>query len=249
MKILLTNDDGIDAEGINALANILSARNIVSIVAPVGQKSATSHALTINKHIEYYKHKTNNLVKDKYSVVGTPADCIKLAVLSLFKDELPDLIISGINNGANLGCDILYSGTIAAAMEGRYMGIKSIAVSMYSSHGDLLDFDTVAKYIDQNLEKLLDLHIDNNSILSINHPNGKACGTVITKASLNHYTDYYKVVDESDVNKVQIFGEPQLHSEQDCDINWAEKRYITISPLTVDKNDYQSLSNIKGIKI
>ena len=142
MKILLVNDDGIKAEGLKAIAKELSLKHEVFIVAPMTEQSGMSQALTMGVplRVETVDMKMENVTA--YAVEGTPADCTKLALEFLLKEK-PDLIISGINNGANLGTDVLYSGTVGAALEGYNHKISSIAVSVSSKSN--VSFSTIAK--------------------------------------------------------------------------------------------------------
>ena len=126
MIILVTNDDGIRAEGLSALAEALSDLGHVIVVAPEQEQSASSHAITLDKPLRIKKHG-----KDRFGVSGTPTDCVLLASREIL-DEKPGLLVSGINQGPNMGEDVTYSGTVAAALEGGIMGIPSIAVSVTS---------------------------------------------------------------------------------------------------------------------
>ena len=125
LKILLSNDDGVHAEGIHAMADALSNLAHVTIVAPDRNRSGASNSLTLEQPL-----RVKALSERVYSVQGTPTDCVHFALNELMKDELPDLVLSGINHGANLGDDVLYSGTVAAAMEGHFLGVQSIAFSL-----------------------------------------------------------------------------------------------------------------------
>lgn len=250
MKILLTNDDGITSKGINALVDALRGRHEVSVVAPKSQRSASAHAITVHECIEFEKLE-HPYVSNYYSVGGTPADCVKLAALSLFKGELPDLVIAGINDGSNLGSDTIYSGTVSAALEAVYMGMKAIAVSLYSWSAPRDDngFDRAARFVSDNLDKLLRADIDKYSILNINHPDVMPTGFVTTKLGHHYYSDHYAVVDKTNPNRVQLRGEPLHVPGADGDIAWAKQNYITLSPITLDRNDYKGIDSIKGLEL
>ena len=248
MKILLTNDDGIDSAGLTALASSLSGQHELYIVAPRSQRSASAHAITVHSQIEFDKQ-PSKYSDNCYAVSGTPADCVKLAALFLFKDRLPDLVIAGINEGSNIGCDTIYSGTVSAALEAAYMNLRGIAVSLYS-HSDgctNTGFGRAADFIKNNLDELLSLDVDARSVLNINHPDGESAGKIVTKLAYNYYSDYY-AIDKQYPNRVQLMGRPNGHSDTDTDVSWAEKNYITVTPVTLDKNDYASLGRIKGYK-
>ena len=150
MRILLTNDDGINAQGLNQLHERLAKSNDVSVCAPDAEQSAIGHAITINRPLRIKKVYRNKKFYG-HSVDGTPADCVKIAVRSILKQK-PQLIISGINHGPNLGSDIMYSGTVSAATEGMILGIPSIAVSLatYENH----DFDFSADFVCAMVKKI-----------------------------------------------------------------------------------------------
>lgn len=247
MNILLTNDDGINSPGINALADALSGRHEISIVAPSHQRSASAHAITVHDPISFERLESKK-IKNYYSVGGTPADCVKLAALFLFKNRLPDLVIAGINEGSNLGCDTIYSGTVSAALEAAYMGMKGIAVSQYSWGGGSGGYSRAAKFIADNLENFFEIELDKYSVLNVNHPDAQAEGVVTAKLGQNYYSDYYAAVDKSMPNRVQLRGNPLEVSDADSDVAWARKNYITVTPITIDRNDYGALDRIKGLK-
>src|SRR5690554_5112359 len=167
MKILLTNDDGIYGEGIRIMAEVLlNAGHQISIIAPDRERSATGHSITILEPLRAYKVKINNILSG-YTVTGTPADCVKLGIEKLINFK-PDLLISGINDGANLGYDVLYSGTVSAAIEGWMMGINSIAISLASSANR--KFSTAANFLENFIEKQNFANFKEKILLNINIP-------------------------------------------------------------------------------
>ena len=155
MKILLTNDDGIDAPGINILAEVLKKKNHeIIIAAPDKEQSATSHSITLHQPLRIIDKGEN-----RFAITGSPADCIIIASRILVKDGV-DLVISGINGGQNMAEDVLYSGTVAAALEAMFMGYKAIAVSLAAYTNQ--KFETAAFYMNKMLEKGIHKLIDNN---------------------------------------------------------------------------------------
>jgi 5'-nucleotidase len=146
MKILVSNDDGYLATGINVLTDALSKIADVVVVAPDRNRSAASNSLTLHDPLRLSK-----VAENRYRVNGTPSDCVHLA-LTGFLDEEPDLVVSGINHGANLGDDVIYSGTVAAAMEGRFLGFPTIAVSLVGHR--MQHFDTAAKVATELVQRL-----------------------------------------------------------------------------------------------
>lgn len=165
MKILITNDDGIDASGIIKLAEIaVKISDEVYVVAPSGQRSAVSHSITVKKALRVRRVPFPAGVKAAYSCSGMPADCVKAAVHAILQ-ERPDVVISGINNGYNMGYDTIYSGTVAAAREAAYQGIKGIAVS---AGGD--DYALADCWLERILRTLMDRKIFSHEIWNINFP-------------------------------------------------------------------------------
>ena len=167
MNILVTNDDGINSAGLKALVNELCKIGDVYVVAPEGERSATSHHISIIGSVRFEEVEMPN-VKKAFAVWGTPADCVHCG-LHVLLDEKIDLLISGINKGPNLSSDIIYSGTIAAAREGFIQGVPSMAVSLCDFHPD--DYGVAAEYAREFALKYLDLEDNTDYFISINIPN------------------------------------------------------------------------------
>ncbi|RVU30213.1 5'/3'-nucleotidase SurE [Neptunomonas marina] len=161
-NILISNDDGVFAPGIEALAATLASVAAVQVVAPDRNRSGASNALTLDRPVEAHHH-TNGFV----SLTGTPTDCVHMGVAGLFSD-VPDIVISGINAGANMGDDVIYSGTVAAAMEGRGMRLPPIAVSLAGSHPQ--HYDTAAQIVADLLSHIDSLPLPRRALLNINVP-------------------------------------------------------------------------------
>jgi len=257
MKILLVNDDGIDAVGIQTLAKTLAGGHELTVVAPETERSAFSHSVTIFRDLSYKKtaHGTIN----SYALSGTPADCVKFAVIHLLKNKKPDLVLSGINSGPNLGSDIMYSGTVAAASEAAFLGIPAIAVSL----GGFLSvgaetrehfkaqeyYAAAAEFVKRNLDALYAVarRYTGEMLLNINYPVKTPCkGALFTKAGLNWYDDYFDENFESGV--VQLKGKPIPHAmdEADCDVAAVKNGYAAITPLRLDRNHYEALRELSG---
>lgn len=248
MEILLVNDDGIYSEGILALARALKGNHHVTIVAPHKQMSGTSHALTMNAYLNFQPLEIMEGVAS-YVLSGTPADCSKFGI-EVIVGHKPDLVLSGINKGYNLGSDVLYSGTVNAAIEASALGVKSIAISQdYMAD----NFDKAAEYIACNLEKLTSmLPDDNRTILSINFPivdvaNGYK-GAKVTTVGWRIYEDEYKY---NALKGYYITGQPILTEDKlpHSDESAVESDYISISPIKADFNDYALFEKIKNILI
>lgn len=191
-RILITNDDGIDAPGIIALTNAVKDLGEIIVVAPENQKSAVSHSLTISRPLRFWKH-GNDPTVSKYAVNGTPTDCVKLA-LSTILDKKPDLVLSGINHGQNTSVNILYSGTLAAATEGMLAGIPSIAFS-HSSFDYKTDFSSAGEIAKQISQKILTTGLPNGTLLNVNIPDRylkELSGINITRTSDSYWDDCYE---------------------------------------------------------
>lgn len=243
MRILITNDDGIDAVGINVLAEVFCKDNDVYVVAPSRQRSACSHSITIFEELVFEKVQRENYTA--YSVSGTPADCVKLGLLHLVKGKI-DLVISGINNGSNLGSDTMYSGTVAAAFEGAYLGVRSIAISLTTWEEPQIKYREAANFLLGNLSALTALKLPSRTILNVNYPGSHPFkGVKGTKVGLNLYDDCF--IEGSSPSSVSLRGKPILHdnNDLDCDVELAKLGFATVSPITMDNNDYASLKLVK----
>jgi 5'-nucleotidase len=236
-NVLLTNDDGFYAEGLQTLYSHIKEIADVAIVAPDQERSATGHGITMQQPLRASQISGNNF---QWMVNGTPADCVKLALEHLLKDRLPHLIISGINRGPNLGSDILYSGTVSAALEGSFYKIPSIAVSLAGFSG--LDFNPAAAFIGRNLLELKNLAL--YATLNLNFPVTDSVtqykGALLTKLGIRTYQN---VIAERQDPRGQIYfwmgGEPvNLYQEPDSDIKAIDDGYVSITPLHSDLTDY-----------
>jgi 5'-nucleotidase len=235
LNILLTNDDGISAEGINALFDALSEKNRVFMFAPHMERSACSNALTIRENI-----RVDKTAENKYAVHGYPADCVHVGINWDIIPEI-DMVVSGINHGPNLGDDIHYSGTVAGARSGYIFKKKSIAVSFNSFAvnsyiNDCADF--LAEYIQDNpFSKMTDPYF-----LNINYPNlskSEVIGTKITKLGNRSYINDYKTVNqENDSIIFELSGSVVSSKDELTDTAEIKEGYITVSPLSIDATDY-----------
>lgn len=249
MRILLTNDDGILAPGITTLYNVLAAENKheIYIVAPDGQRSAAGRSITIYKPLFITNHdlKGNDL---GLAVNGTPTDCVKLAIQGDVLPHKPDLIISGINDGPNLGSDVFYSGTVAAAMEGVLLGIPSLAVSLASY--DYRNYLPSAVFIKKLLDNELDLLSSQDGLLNVNFPGSdEDCwqGTKITKLGKSVYHNTFE-------NRRAPFGREYywitgtvlFEDEEDTDLKAIQDGYVSITPLHSDLTDYEKIKKLSS---
>ena len=243
MKLLISNDDGIFAPGIRSLANMLAeAGHDVTVVCPDRERSATGHGLTLHQPIRAEIVESVFLPTVKaWACSGTPSDCVKLALWALL-DSAPDFVVSGINQGSNLGTDILYSGTVSAAMEGVIEGIPSIALSLASFSSQ--EFKPAATFAKTLLAQLAQEPLPEAMLLNVNVPPVKLAeisGVVLTRQGVRRYIDVFeKRIDPRGKTYYWLAGEllediePQgLNLPQDVptDVQAIRNNYITVTPL------------------
>ncbi len=259
MNILISNDDGILANGIHALMEAMSKDNDVYVVAPDRERSASGHSLTLHTPLRVEEIDAKYGAKKCWVTTGTPGDCIKIAINSILADnELPDLILSGINHGPNLGGDILYSGTVSCAMEGALYGIPSIAVSLTSMSTKYEDFLLAADFTAKLVKNLKKYKFQPKTILNINVPGlekDDISGIAITELGRRMFTDdYEKRLDPR--GKVYYWMAGELVTEPEdakTDIAAIRNNKISITPITFDMTRPEYMkeleSEIKDFKI
>lgn len=238
MRILISNDDGIQAPGIRALASTLAKEHEVYVIAPERERSAAGHSLTLHKPIRIEDVKLDFEVAKAWETTGTPGDCIKIGLSEIMKQK-PDMIISGINNGPNLGADVLYSGTVSAAMEGAVLGYPSIAVSLNNAFGEAVDYTYTADFMLKFLPKINEINFPQKTILNINVPNvspDEIKGIEITRLGTRMYTDAYeKRLDPRGNVYYWMAGEVVTTPEEEgTDISAVRKKKISITPVTFE---------------
>ena len=241
--ILVTNDDGIHSEGIIVLAKALHEVGDVLVVAPDREKSAIAHSLTLHRPLRVEKIKRNF-----YSVDGTPADCVYLGVNAIFPKR-PQLIVSGINKGGNLGDDVTYSGTVSAAFEGALLGIPSFAISLVArSH---FKFHTAAQFAVRMAEYIMKKGLPKDTFLNVNVPNleGKEIKSYKITTQGRWSRNGNAVVEKVDPRggKYYWIGSEDLIFEKrgDTDFEAVSNSYISITPLHLDLTDYASIQEFK----
>lgn len=251
MKILVSNDDGINAKGLRTLAERLSRDNAneVHVVAPDRERSATGHSLTLHKPLRVHEVEIPG-VKSAWSTTGTPSDCVKLAVSELL-DGPPDIVISGINSGPNLGSEILYSGTVAAAMEGAFMNIPSIAVSL-TYGGPHRHYDTAAEFISRLVKIFPKAHLAARSLLNVNVPcvpMDQIKGVSITEVGLRLYNDRFeRRTDPRGGVYYWLMGEAIEEGEPEGSDTWAVlHNLISVSPVAFNMTDRPSAAKLQGL--
>lgn len=240
MQILLTNDDGIYAPGIAALKHTIQDLGQVTVVAPDVEQSGVGHSITFSHPLRIREVQVNN-EHIGYGVNGSPADCVKLAIYEVMKQR-PDVVISGINMGSNVGIHILYSGTVAAAVEAAIMGFPSIAVSFEISgrHDDIHSAAKVAKKV---IERILSHKLPAGSLLNVNIPSipqDQIKGIRVTRQFAHDFKENFeKRIDPSGRAYYWLIGtDKTIHREEDTDIHAVNEGYISITPLRYDLTDY-----------
>lgn len=240
MRILFTNDDGYDSIGLHTVADLFKNEHDIAVVAPDVQKSAASHSITLRpgvlkcREVSGYDYKV-------YAVSGSPVDCVKTAASLVFPK--PDLVISGINNGQNLGSDIWYSGTVAAASDAAHLGFRALALSLDNRHATEADFRVCAEFIKNNIGLLTAIQLPPKSLLNINFPNCKPVGVKVTKMNTQiTFIDEYVFVENGVVSPEGRRDYSSLR--EDNDEHWCKRGYITITPLLMDRTDYSVLKTM-----
>ena len=250
MNILITNDDGINAPGINALAKAISMEHNVIIVAPKEQKSASSHSISIHSPIKIKEEAIDGLECKCYSVTGTPADCTQVGV-SYLKEKI-DVVISGINKGYNIGTDILYSGTVSAAVEGAIYGIPSIAVSLEVDFSrDDEDYSTAVKWLMKVLHIAKERYLKSDIVLNLNIPNLKEDeikGLKVCRIGKSTYkTDYVLLEDNGGEKIYKTIGIRNAIEKAETDLYYSSIGYVTLTPLHFDFTNFRILDEVKGV--
>jgi len=246
VRILLTNDDGIFAPGIQALCRELEQEHEVIMVAPDQERSAIGHAITIRQPLRAKEMEFEAIDSRCIAVSGTPADCVKLAVESLLDKEV-DLLLSGINAGPNLGYDVLYSGTVSAAIEGVLVDVPSVAVSL-ATHEDW-NFKPGAEFISQFICDYYRRGLDVDTLLNINLPAPKEqeAGVKITKlGDMGYKNTFEQRVDPKGESYYWLVGEVETGNDEETDLVAVNQGYISITPLTLNLTAEDKIEELKN---
>lgn len=244
MRVLVSNDDGVDAPGIRMLAEQLrGAGHEVTVVAPDRDRSGASNSLTLDlpirlKRIDHYT----------CSVAGTPTDCVHLALTGMLEFD-PDIVVSGINNSANLGDDVIYSGTVSAAMEGRFLGLPAVAVSLVSHNHDPRHFQTAARAAVEIVAQLKADPLPADTILNVNVPDlpwQEIKGFEVTRLGNRHRSE--PCLPQTDPRGATVYWIGPAGREQDAgpgtDFHAVRTGFISITPIQVDLTRYQALEKV-----
>jgi len=244
MHILIANDDGLYAPGIRLLASRLTEHSDrVTVVAPDRDRSGASNSLTLDQPIRVDKQKDGT-----YKVFGTPTDCVHIAITGLLEKE-PDMVVSGINAGANLGDDVLYSGTVAAAMEGRFLGLPAMAVSLVYGQNGMRHYDTAAEAACILMKQLVSEPLPADTILNVNVPDlpwNQVRGFETTRLGHRHRSK--NVIPLEDPRGRSFFWIGPPGDEEDngpgTDFNAIRQGYVSVTPIHVDLTRYQALDQV-----
>ncbi len=238
-KILVTNDDGYFSEGIAALAAALETVGEVTVVAPMSEQSATAHSLTLTRPLRVRKN-----AERRYSIDGTPTDCVTLALTKVLP-EPPDIVVSGVNHGSNLGDDVTYSGTVAGALEASIFKLPGIAVSLNARGGD---FTHAANFAADLTGRVLKDGLPEGTILNVNVPVGEIRGARFTHQGIK--IARVRIVEGVDPRGREYYwiGEQEVSWKQDhgSDYEAIAEGLVSITPLRIDMTDYRTLESLRS---
>ncbi len=247
MRILVSNDDGIYSGGIRALAEGVAKDHDVYVVAPDRERSATGHSLTLHRPLRLEEETHLNGVKSAYSTDGTPSDCVKIAIGAILKEQ-PEIVLSGINHGPNMGSDVLYSGTVSAAMEGAIYNIPSIAISLAEHKPQ--DFLAAVTFVSKLIKIIGQIKFPDRTLLNINVPAlplSEIAGIEITELGVRPYNDYFvKRVDPRGRTYYWLAGEAmEEHELPGTDVFAVRNNQISITPVTIHMTNQKMLPELK----
>lgn len=240
-NILVSNDDGVYAAGIAALATALEAVGEVYVVAPDRERSAVGHAVTLHRPL-----RVDRLGPRRFAVNGTPSDCVNLAILGMLPVR-PDVVVAGVNAGANLGDDVTYSGTVSAAMEGTLLGVPALAVSLIEGTG-AAEYGLAARAAARLTRLLLRDRGRGVTLLNVNVPRGRPRGLRMTRLGRRVYSE--KVIEQRDP-RGQVYywigaGPPAWETSEDTDFAAVHAGYVSVTPLHLDLTSYEGVRALAG---
>jgi 5'-nucleotidase len=257
LRVLLTNDDGIHAKGLQALRRALVALEDIelAVIAPDANMSATARSITTRRPLWVTEVPFDDGTHG-FSCDGTPVDCVRLAALGLVDGFEPDLVVAGINHGSNLGDDITYSGTVAAALEGVVLGVPGLAVSQQSQAremdfrlGEAFDFETAAGFAARVVDALDDVPLPDGTLLNVNVPAGRATGVEVARLGKRIYRDALEEVDrdEEGRKRFRIYGDSPVHrDEEGTDLAAVANGRIAVTPLHFDLTAEHGLEALRA---
>ena len=250
MKILVTNDDGIDSAGIAALADALKEIAEVTVVAPSEEQSAVGHGITMKYPLRVFNYQKNGSFFG-YAVEGTPADCVKMGIRNIM-GESPDLVISGINHGSNTAINIIYSGTVSAAREAAIMDVPAIAISV-TSH-EAKDFKYAGKVAIMVAQKVIKYGLPRGTLVNVNVPNypeNEIAGVLVTEQSKAKWDDIYeKRTDPFGKDYYWLTGKlVEIENELNTDQFAIKNKFVSVTPIHFDLTDYNTFEKMKSWNI
>jgi 5'-nucleotidase len=259
LNVLLTNDDGIEAEGLQAMRSALAALDGVrlAVIAPDGNRSAMARSITTRRPLWVAEVPFAD-GSVGYATDGTPVDCVRLARLGLVEDFDAELVVAGINHGANLGDDITYSGTVAAALEGVVLGLPSIAVSQQSGARALdyrfdggFGFEVASDFVARLVGRIEDVPLPPTTLLNVNVPAGEPSGVEVTSLGKRIYRDELKLErEEEHRRRYWIYGsDPGFHDEPGTDLAAVAAGRIAVTPIHFDLTDRSGLEALRGFDL
>jgi len=251
-KILVTNDDGITAPGIRALVEVAREFGEVTVVAPDKPQSGQGHALTLNHPLRLEKVDIFDGIA-AYKCSGTPVDCVKLAKDVVLKNRMADLCVSGINHGSNVSLNIIYSGTMSAAMEASFEGIKSIGFSLLD-HSYKADFEPSKKYIRHIMQQVLENGMPNTNLLNVNIPKLKEeeiKGVRICRQAKAKWVEEYVTREDPMGGQYYWLSGKFINQDEgeDCDVWALDNGYISVVPAQHDLTDYKALKGLNNLEL
>ena len=243
-QILVTNDDGIEADGLLALATVLTALGDVTVVAPAQESSAVSHALTLRRPLQLREVK-----RAWYSLDGTPTDCVNVAMTEVL-GRVPDLVVSGINNGLNVGDDVTYSGTVAGALEGTLLGAPALAVSLQRG-SEPMDYAPAAAVALRLAASVLDQGLPRRTLLNINVPRGPHRGVRATIQAIRTQTIGQQQSDVADGRSSVWIGAAELEWDLDerSDYQAVQAGWVSVTPLQPDWTNHAVLGAVEALTV
>jgi 5'-nucleotidase len=240
-RILVTNDDGIFSKGLSALAKALEAVGEVMVVAPASEQSAAAHSLTLSRPL-----RIRRIDDHHYSIDGTPTDCVTLALTKIMVDHPPQVVVSGINYGANLGDDVTYSGTVAGALEASFFSLPGIAVSLATRSG--FDFEHAAEFAARLTRDVIEAGMPEGTILNVNIPVGEIRGVCVTRQGIK--VARTAIVEGIDPRGWPYYwiGQQEISGKADEGSDYAaiEEGLVSITPLRTDLTDYRVLEKLRS---
>jgi 5'-nucleotidase len=256
LRVLLTNDDGIDAEGLQALRRALVKLDDITlaVIAPDGNRSATARSITFRRPLWVERVDFDDGTHG-YATDGTPVDCVRLAKLGLIEGFTAEAVVSGINHGANLGDDITYSGTVAAALEGVVLGIPAIAVSQQSVRretdfrlGHSFDFENAAAFSARVVDRLDDVPLPPGTLLNVNVPAGDVAGVEVARLGKRIYRDRLDLIEEETGRRLyRVYGDSPVHDDEPgTDLAAVSAGRIAVTPLHFDLTAEHGIEELRA---